>query len=190
MKILTTLVAACSLAALAHAQNSNDNAPTASNSLAFDKETRITVSYASFTTAGGNWLQQLYAKGEAGARARKGYNEQYIPSKLAGSLELSKDVALAGNALTAGTYKFTFRIDDDLVWHLVVQNQKGQDICDVVMNTERDDKRQVSRLSVTPIAAAEGKAGHLEVRFGPLRADVEFKVGLPAAKKAAAGSGK
>jgi hypothetical protein len=175
------------LPALATAQNTNDNAPVATNVLAFDSDTKITVSYASFTTAGNNWLRGLYAKGEAGAQARKGYNERYIPGRLAGKLELSKDVELAGNPLAAGAYKFTFKIDEDLVWNLVVMNDKGDEICSIAMNTERDDKRPASRLTITPIAAAEGKAGSLDVRFGPLHADVAFKVGAtPAAKKAEA----
>lgn len=191
MKALAYLVAACALVALAPAQNTNDNAPVASNTLAFDKDTKVTVSYASFTTAGGNWLRQLYTQGEAGARGRKFYNEQYITSHLAGSLEISKDIDLAGNPLTAGSYKITFRIDEDLVWHLVVMNQKSQEICAVVMNTERDDKRPISRLTITPLAAPQGKAGNLNIRFGPLQADIAFKVGTAApAKKAEAPAGK
>lgn len=189
MKTFATLAAAGLLCSLAPAQNTNDNAPVATHSLAFDKETKITVSYASFTTAGGNWLRALYAKGEGGSRARRLYNEQYTPSRLAGSVELSKDVQLGGNPLAAGTYKFTFRIDEDTVWHLVVLNQKGQEICAVVMNTERDDKRPVGRLTITPVAGAEGKAGNLDIRFGPLRAEVPFEV-VAAAKKPAAAGGK
>ncbi|MEZ5964417.1 MAG: hypothetical protein R3F56_11275 [Planctomycetota bacterium] len=184
MKPLVKLVFAAALAASISAQNSNDNAPTATNALAFDKDTKVTVSYASFTTAGGNWLHQLYAKGDNGARARKFYNEQYVTGKLAGSLELSKDIELAGNPLVAGTYKFTFRIDEDLVWQMVVMNGKGQEVCVATMNTERDDKHPVSRLTITPVAGPEGKAGNLNIRFGPLAADIAFKVAASAAKKA------
>lgn len=183
MQTLAKIVAACALVALAPAQNSNDNAPTATHSLAFDKDTKVAVTYASFTTSGGGWLSGLYAQGDAGARMRKGYNEQYITKQLKGSLELSKDVQLAGNPLTAGTYKFTFKIDEDLVWNLIVMNQKGDEICTIAMNTERDDKRPVSRLSITPIAAAEGKAGNLNIRFGPLQADVAFTVAAAAPAK-------
>lgn len=187
MKTLVKLLVASFLAASPSslaAQNSNDNAPVATNALAFDKDTKVTVTYASFTTAGGGWLQQLYATNDTGARARKFYNEQYITGKLAGSLELSKEVSLAGNPLTAGTYKFTFRIDEDLVWQLVVMNAKGQEVCAVTMNTSRDDKHAVNRLSIAPVAAAQGKAGSLAIRFGPLAADVAFTVGGEAAKKA------
>lgn len=186
MKLLRTLVAVCALAALSPAQNTNENAPVATNALAFDKDTEVAVSYRSFTTAGGNWLRQLTDKSQGGTRARKLYNEQYITEYLKGSLKLSKDIELAGNPLAAGTYKLSFRIDDDLVWHLVVLNDKGGEICAVVMNTERDDKTAVGRLSITPVAAAEGKAGALHVHFGPLKAAVAFTVGKGAAAPAAA----
>jgi hypothetical protein len=170
MKLLRTLVAVCALAALSPAQNTNENAPVATNALAFDKDSELSVSYRSFTTAGGNWLRQLTDKGQGGARA----------------LKVSKDIDLGGNPLSAGTYKLSFRIDDDLVWHLVVLNDKGGEICAVVMNTERDDKTAAGRLSITPVAAAEGRAGALHVHFGPLKAAVAFTVGKGAAAPAAA----
>jgi hypothetical protein len=175
------------LAALASAQvNTNENAPTSTSTLAFSKDTEIAVSYRSFTTAGGAWLRQLYDKGNNGTRARKYYNEQYITGYLDGSLKVSKDIELAGNPLAAGSYKLTFRIDEDLVWHLVVLNDKSQEICAIAMNTERDDKHTASRLSIAPVAAAQGQQGNLHIHFGPLRADVAFAIGKPAAAAAPA----
>jgi hypothetical protein len=177
----------CALVAGASAQsNTNENAPLATNTLAFAPDTEVSVSYASFTTAGGSWLRQLYDRGNTGAQSRKFYNEQYITSFLKGSLKLSKGTQLGGNALSAGTYKLTFRIDEDLVWHLVVLNDKSQEICAIAMNTERDDKRPASRLCITPTAAAEGKQGHLHIHFGPLQAQVPFVIGQPAAAPAKA----
>ncbi len=181
MNTLANLAALCAFVAIAPAQtNTNEKAPTATHALAFDKDTEVSVSFAAFTTAGGGWLRQLNDKGAGGTQARKYYNEQYITSYLKGSLKLSKDTQLGGNALSAGSYKLTFRIDEDLVWHLVLLSDKDQEICAIAMNTERDDKHAASRLSITPIAAAEGKQGNLRVHFGPLRADVPFVVGKPA----------
>lgn len=196
MQTLAKLVVLSLLVSLAPAQrNSNDTAPTATNALSFDKDTQITVSYTSFTTAGGGWLRQLYELGDVGVSSRKYYNEQYITSRLKGSLKVSQDVQLAGNPLTAGSYKLTFRIDQDLVWHLVVLSDKDQEICAIAMNTERDDKHAANRLSITPVAAAEGKQGSLHIHFGPLHADVPFTVGkaaaaAPAKKPEAAGAKK
>lgn len=190
MKLLVQIVLAGAFAALLPAQNTNDAAPTATAALAFDKDTELTVSYRSFTTAGGNWLRQLTDKGQGGSRARKFYNEQYITEYLKGSLKLSKDVELGGTPLTAGTYKLSFRIDDDLVWHLVILNDKGAEVAAVVMNTERDDKTATNRLRITPMAAAKGQEGHLEVHFGPLKAAIAFKVGKAAAAPAAPAEAK
>ncbi len=189
MKILATLAAGILLAALP-GQNTNENAPTSTASLAFDKEHELTVAHRSFTIAGGNWLRQLNDRGQTGKQARKFYNEQYITNYLRGSLKVSKDVELGGNPLSAGTYKLTFRIDEDLVWHLVVLTEKGdQEICAIAMVTDRDDKTANSRLSITPVAAAEGKQGTLAIHFGPLRSEVAFKLGKPPAKAAPAKKG-
>lgn len=185
MKTLASLTASLLLFAALPAQNTNENAPTSTSSLAFDKEHELTVSYRSFTIAGGNWVRQLNDRGATGKQARKFYNEQYITQYLRGSLKANKDLELGGNSLSAGTYKLTFRIDEDLVWHLVVMNEKGdQEICAIAMVTERDDKTAAARLSITPVAAAEGKQGSLAIHFGPLRSAVAFKVGKPPAKAA------
>ncbi|HLU38419.1 MAG TPA: hypothetical protein VK081_03485 [Planctomycetota bacterium] len=189
MNLLPRFLLPCALAVGAAAQNTNENAPAATNRLAFDRDTSIEVSYASFTTAGGNWLRQLYAEGEAGKQARKFYNERYITAFLKGALKVSKDIELGGNPLAAGTYKLTFRIDEDLVWHLVVRNDKDQEVCAIAMNTERDDKRVASRLWIAPIAAPEGKQGTLHIHFGPLTADVAFTVGTKQPAKAPAKTG-
>lgn len=182
MKILATLTASLLFAALP-AQNTNESAPMASSSLTFDKEHDLTIAYRSFTIAGGNWLRQLNDRGANGKQARKYYNEQYITNYLRGSLKVTKDVELGGNPLSAGTYKVTFRIDDDLVWHFVVLTEKGdQEICAIAMVTDRDDKTASARLSITPVADAEGKQGKLAIHFGPLKSEIAFKLGKPPAK--------
>lgn len=188
MRTLLASAAIASLAVLGPAQNTNEQAPTASNSLSFEDGSAIAIAYRSFTVAGGNWLNALHDQGERGQRTRKFYNEQYITGFLKGSLKLATDMTLGGNPVAKGEYGFTFRIDDDLVWHLVVLDG-DEEVAKIALETESDENDRSARLVITPIAAAEGSKGHIKIHFGPLQAKVDFAAGSQA-EEASAGKDK
>jgi hypothetical protein len=161
-------------AGAASAQNANDLAPTAKQSLEFEGGTKIEVTYRQLTLGGGNSLKSLMGKDARGEGMRRNYNEQYLPQRLGGKLELSRAMTLGGHELAAGAYGFTFRIDESLVWHFVV-TKDGKDVCDLPLAAKTDAAQMSSRLSIQPVATSDREGtGYLAIAYGPLAAQIEF----------------
>lgn len=171
---------------LAAQGNTNERAPTATNKLEFDGGAAVSVSYRSLTLAGGQSLKRLMTKGKEGDRIREFYNTQYLPNFLHGKLEVGADVELGGQTLAKGSYGMTFRIDSDVVWHLVLTNAAGAEVCAVALDTSEDASSKAKRLVIQPVAADEDGSGQLQLQFGSLVAQVPFKI----VKKAAPAAGK
>jgi hypothetical protein len=172
-------------AGTARAQNANDDAPTARQSLEFTDGTKIEVAYRQLALGGGNSFKSLMTKDARGAGMRRIYNERYLPQHLAGKLELSRAMVLGGHELAAGAYGFTFRIDENLAWHFVVQKD-GKDVCDLPLPAKSDTAQMSSRLSIQPIATSHRESsGYLAIAYGPLAAQVEF---APAGQRGAEGA--
>ena len=156
------------------AQNTNEDAPEASNTLVFADETKIEISYRQLTLAGGRNLKTLMSKGVQGDSARKYYNEQYLPAFLDGSIELTSAIALGQQEVKKGVYGFTFRLDGELTW-LFVLTKGPKDVCDIALEAETNKRKQAKRLIVQPIATADDETeGFLSIRYGPLSAKVPF----------------
>jgi hypothetical protein len=171
---LLGLFAALAGATHAFAQNANDQAPTAKQSLEFEGGTTIQVTYRQLTLAGGNSLKNLMSKDARGQGMRRLYNEQYLPQRLGGKLELGRAMTLDGHELAAGAYGFTFRIDEELVWHFVV-TKDGKDVCDLPLTPKGDSPQMASRLSIQPLATSDREGrGYLAIASGPLAAQIEF----------------
>ena len=156
--------------------NSNDNSPRASHRLELASGVKMGVSYCQLTVGGGRNFRSLIRKGDAGDRMRQFYNSRYLPQYLDGALELSVPMTLGGETLPAGSYGFTFRVDNELTWHLVVTGD-DKEVAVVPLATSTADSKadNTSRLVVMPIATSDtGLAGQLEIRFGPLQARLPF----------------
>ena len=167
-------LAALIVAGAASAQNANDLAPTAKQSLEFADGTKLEVGYRQLTLGGGNSLKSLMGKDARGEGMRRNFNEQYLPQHLAGKLELSRAMTLGGHELAAGAYGFTFRIDESLVWHFVV-TKDGKDACDLPLTAKSDATQMASRLSIQPVATSDREGtGYLAIAYGPLAAQIEF----------------
>ena len=181
MRRIPLFFAAAALAAVLPAQNTNQDAPRAVHNVVWPNGTSLTVSYNQLTLAQGKSLEALMTKGERGAGMRAFYNDRYLPGTLAGKIEVSVPITLADHELAAGTYGFTFRIDEDLVWHLIVNDAKDKPVAKVALKTDQKAAK-AERLVVQPIPTTPRKAeGKLEIRYGPLSTYLPF--GAPADKK-------
>jgi len=158
------------------AQNTNQDAPRATHKLEFggDAPLSLSVSYQQLSLAGGQSLKSLTSKGPRGDAIRKFYNEQYLPNFLKGKLVTEQAMGLQGKPLAAGSYGFTFRIDDELKWHLVISSD-DEDVLVLPLNPDDRGGSPARRLTVEPIAANDDQPqGHLVIRYGQLFARVPF----------------
>jgi len=175
--IVLALAGALAIPGALNAQNTNDDAPKATHSLAFANGSKIEVSYQQLRLAGGQSLKNLMSKDARGEQFRQFYNTQYLPKWLNGKLRFAKPVAISGKTLAAGSYGFTFRIDNELVWHFVV-TKGDEEVCAVPLEAEKDRIAMAKRLVVEPIAKANDKAaGYFDIRYGPLYCKLAFEPG-------------
>lgn len=189
MNSLTILVTlSLGLATALPAQNTNEDAPRATHKIEFGGDPQdlggadvvmplsLSISYQQLSLAGGQSLKSLTAKGPRGAAYRKFYNEQYLPNFLKGKLTTQQAMTLQGKEVPAGSYSFTFRIDDDLNWHLVV-SEGDAETCSVALDPAKQLRVTSSRLTIEPVATSDEQAkGYFEVRYGPLFARLPFAV--------------
>ena len=156
------------------AQNTNEDAPQATHSLEFSSGTTIEVSYRQLRLSGGQSLKALLSKSPQGKATRSFYNENYLPQFLHGTFKVTASTKLGDKNVKKGTYGFLFRIDDELKWHLVL-TKSGKDAHVIALESTSDKKAQSKRLVVEPVAADDTEAkGHLEIRYGPLVANLDF----------------
>lgn len=153
-------------------QNTNQDAPMAGHKLEMGNGTVFETSYRQLTLAGGQSLKTLLSEGERGDGMRTFYNDQYLPSMLNGKLSFTTPLNIGGHPFPPGEHEFTFRIDNDLSWHVVVNKAS--------MTLETESQAEVSdRLQVLPVASSEDEgAGYLSIRYGPLCAKLPFGRGL------------
>ena len=188
LSIVLCLAGALAATAPLPAQNTNADAPKAKHSLVFSDGSTIEVSYQQLRLAGGQSLKNLMAKSATGTQFRQYYNTQYLPTTLNGKLRVKQPIIIGKQSLEAGTYGFTFRIDDELVWHFVVNGSDDEEICAIPLDADKDRVTMAKRLVVEPIASSdEEAAGYLDIRYGPLYCKLAFKPGKAAGgeKKAA-----
>ena len=152
-------------------------AQTATNSIEFRHGGTISISYRALDLAQGTTLAQLMSTEEEAARFREFFNERGFLDRIRGTLELSHTTELAGTELDPGKYRLSFRIDDDLMWYLVILSEDGEEISTTILDVQTRDASRYNRLFLQPVATdnAKGK-GQLEIRFGKLDATVDLAV--------------
>jgi hypothetical protein len=148
------------------------------NRLEFQSGAVLEISYRPIDFGSGATLGNLMSKEERGAGMRSMFNERGFKSQIAGKLTVATPTEIAGNEVEAGAYNLSFRIDDDLVWYLVVLTAADEEIFAAALDVEENEDAAPSRLSIRPLASNNDEAtGSLEIRFGKLAAAVEFKAG-------------
>lgn len=183
LSIVLTLAGAVAAITPLRAQNTNTDAPKAKHSLAFSNGNEIEISYQQLRLAGGQSLKNLMSKSAAGDQFRQFYNTQYLPGTLNGKLVVNQPIVLGKQALKAGSYGFTFRIDGELVWHFVINDSDDEEICAIALEADKDRAGVAKRLVVEPIATSNEEAtGYLEIRYGPLFCKMGFEPGQDKAK--------
>ena len=132
----------------------------------------VQVAYNELQLAGGRSLKQLLSK--EGGRARAFYNDNYLPSQLDGSFKTSMPISIGDASLDKGEYGFTFRIDDDLKWHMIV-NSGDKQVANVPLPSETDGSAMADRLVVAP-RPTNGNAmkGVLMIHYGPLSIELQM----------------
>lgn len=167
------LLAALCVASLAGALPADP--PRTTNTLEFAHGGKLEVSYNQIDLGKGVTLDNLMAKNELGSRMRQIFNERGFKGQIAGKIEVATRTTLAGDELDPGTYNLSFRIDDDLIWHLVVLTEDDEEIFAAALDTSNVEDRSSGRLVLRPLAADNKKGtGTLELRFGKLSAAVNF----------------
>ncbi len=160
--------------------------PESVSSLAFKHGGAVSVTYNQVDVAGGETLKTLMSKD--GGQMREAWNNRYFQVRIGGKLTLGTTTSVAGNELEAGTYPLNFRIDDDLIWHLVVMDENDEDIFAAPLDVKDEPKQSVRRLLIQPLATDNSKGeGKLQIRFGPMAASVPFHAANAEGKSSAPG---
>ena len=150
--------------------------PRSTNSLEFQTGGKLEVSYNHIDVAAGATLETLMSKNDRGAGMRRMFNEQFFKSRIEGQLTVDTLTEIAGNELDPGTYSLNCRIDDDLIWYMVVLTEDDEEIFSTALAVEEDEKHSSGRLVIRPLAEDNAeRTGVLEIRFGKLAAEVAFK---------------
>lgn len=169
--LLTALCVVGLTAALA-----SQGPPRSTNSVEFQSGGAIEVAYDHIDVAAGATLDTLMSKSEQGAGLRQIFNQRAFKDKIKGKLTVDTLTEIAGNELDAGTYNLNFRIDDDLIWYMVVLSEDDEEIFSATLAVEKDEKHSSGRLVIRPLAEDNAdRTGNLEIRFGKLAAQVTFK---------------
>ena len=154
-------------------------APKATNSLDFDNGSKISVSFRQINVAEGVTIKTLMAEGEEGDNYRKYFNDQGFTNAIGGTMKLNETSEINGNLLDSGSYRLTFRIDEDRIWYLVILTKKDEEVVSIVLDVTEDEENASKRLGLRPTATNNRKAeGNLAIRFGSMTASVPFRTGV------------
>jgi len=151
--------------------------PRSTNTLEFQSGGKLEIAYNQIDLGAGATLETLTSETEQGAGMRRMFNDRVFKSRIAGELTVDTLTVVAGNELDAGTYTLNFRIDEDLIWFLVVSTEDDEEIFSTTLAVEKDEKHSSGRLVIRPLAEDNAeRTGNLEIRFGVLAAQVSIQI--------------
>jgi hypothetical protein len=159
LTLATVLALALPLAAQ-QGGSANRAVPKATQGLEFANGCSIEITYRSLTWAQGRFMDRL--KTETG-RTSTNNNLKANPT---GSMTVSKDCTLGGKAVKAGTYKLYFEVDADVAFHLVLENDGGEQT-KWKLDLKQGDEMN-SRLTLVLTAGKGDTDGSLAVAFGTM----------------------
>lgn len=158
--------------------------PRATSSLTFKDGTSLAIAYNQLDLAQGRTLKMLTSKTAEGKMYRNIFNAGGFKSAVKGQLTVQGNIELEHLPLRAGTCKLSFKIDEKLTWHMILEDDDDKEIASIALRVEKQDRAISSRLNIQAIAdPGKDPGGFLLVRFGDLSAKISFKASTSPAKE-------
>lgn len=144
--------------------SANRAVPKATQGIEFANGSSLEIKYRSLSWAQGRFMESL--KSEAG-RERTNKDLRANPT---GTLTVAGDCSIGGTAIKAGSHKLYFEVDDDVAFHLVLEDDAGTQVKVKLALTEQESMN--TRLTLVLTAGKGDTDGNLAVAFGTMACTV------------------